>query len=205
MRGYLLWSKLFILGLVERKEREKAELKELILQAAKKLMLKGGQEGLSIRKIANDIEYSPATIYLYFKDKDEILHELMEMGFHKLNKYLMSSFAEEDAVRRIYLIGEAYIKFGLENKDWYDLMFTSDKPMKHIEKCCEDWDQGMLMFDFLANTCKEAIQKLSLKSQDERILALQLWSCVHGLVMLAHSERIEIVIAGQKEALIKRT
>lgn len=193
------------MGLAERKEREKAELKEMILQAAKKLMLKHGQEGLSIRKIANDIEYSPATIYLYFKDKDEILHELMELGFLKMNKYMTAAFAEGDAVQRIYLIGEAYINFGLENKDWYDLMFSSDKPMKHIEKCREDWDQGMMMFDFLANTCKEAIDRLSLKSQDERILALQLWSCVHGLVMLAHSERIEIVEPNQKETLIKKT
>jgi len=193
------------LGLAERKERDKAELKDLILQAAKRLMLKDGQEGLSIRKIANDIEYSPATIYLYFKDKDEILHELMEMGFLKMNKYMSAAFTEQDAVRRIYLIGEGYVKFGLENKDWYYLMFNSDKPMKHIEKCREEWDEGMLMFDFLANTCKEAIQNLSLKFKDERILALHLWSCVHGLVTLAQSDRIEIVEAGQKESLITRT
>ncbi len=193
------------MGLAERKEREKLELKELILETAKKILLKYGQEGLSIRKIATNIEYSPATIYLYFKDKDEILHELMEMGFMLMNKYMQHAYAEPDPVKRIYSIGNAYIKFGLENKDWYDLMFNSEKPMKHIEKCREDWDEGMAMFDFLSNTCREAIEKLGMKQMEDRILALQLWSCVHGLVNLAQSERLEIVERNQTSSLIVKT
>jgi len=193
------------LGLAERKEREKLELKELILNASKKILLKYGKEGLSIRKIATAIEYSPATIYLYYKDKDEILHELMEVGFVKMNAYMTEAFTESNPVQRIYKIGHAYILFGLENKDWYDLMFNSDKPMKHIEKCCEDWDQGMAMFEFLTNTCKEAIESVQLKNLNERILALQLWACVHGLVNLAQSERLEIVERNQTKELISKT
>lgn len=193
------------MGLLERKERERAELKELILESAKKILLASGKDGLSIRKIAKDIEYSPATIYLYFKDKDEILHELMEMGFKRMNHYMFQAFNESDAVRRIHSIGTAYVKFGLENKDWYDLMFNSDKPMKHIEKCMEDWDQGMAMFNFLTLTCKEAIQNQSLHHLNERILALQLWSCVHGLVNLAQTERLEIVERNQTKELITQT
>ncbi len=193
------------MGLVERKEREKVELKELILDAAKKILLKNGQEGLSIRKIATTVEYSPATIYLYFKDKDEILHELMEMGFMLMNKYMVMAYGETDPVKRIHSIGNAYVKFGLENKDWYDLMFNSDKPMKHIEKCMEDWDEGMAMFNFLAITCREAIQQLGLNHLEDRILALQLWSCVHGLVNLAQSERLEIVERNQTKELISKT
>ncbi|MBK8671238.1 MAG: TetR/AcrR family transcriptional regulator [Saprospiraceae bacterium] len=193
------------MGLAERKEREKAELRELILDAAKRILLKSGQEGLSIRKIANTIEYSPATIYLYFKDKDEILHELMEMGFTLMNKFMTKAYEEKDAVKRIYLIGKAYVEFGLEHKDWYDLMFNSDKPMKHIEKCMEDWDAGMAMFNYLASTCKEAMLSLQMHALEERILALQLWSCVHGLVNLAHTERLEIVERNQTKELVSKT
>ncbi|HMW40596.1 MAG: TetR/AcrR family transcriptional regulator [Saprospiraceae bacterium] len=193
------------MGTTERKEREKAELKEQILTAAKKILLREGQEGLSIRKIAADIEYSPATIYLYFKDRDAIMYELMEMGFMLMNRYMVSAFAEQDPVRRIHEIGRSYIHFGLENKDWYDLMFNSDKPMKHIEKCMEDWDEGMAMFNFLCMTCKEAIDKLQLKGQNERILALHLWSSVHGLVNLAQTERLEIVERHNNASLIAQT
>ncbi len=193
------------MGLAERKEREKEELKELILNASKKILLREGQEGLSIRKIAAAIEYSPATIYLYYKDKDAILHELMEMGFMLMNKYMVSAFAEQDPVERIHAIGAAYVKFGLENKDWYDLMFNSDKPMKHIEKCMEDWNEGMAMFNFLTMTCSEAIQKLKLKGLEDRILALHLWSLVHGLVNLAMTDRLDIVEKNNSKVLINKT
>jgi AcrR family transcriptional regulator len=193
------------LGSAERKEREKAELKELILTASKKILLSEGQEGLSIRKIAKAIEYSPATIYLYYTDKDAILHELMEIGFEMMNKYMSGAFTEADPIKRIHETGHAYVKFGLENKDWYHLMFNSDKPMKHIEKCKEDWDQGMSMFQFLVDSCSEALNMMGGSKLDPKILALQLWSCVHGLVNLAQTERLEIVETDQTHELISKT
>lgn len=193
------------MGLAERKEREKIELKNLILDAARKILLAHGQDGLSIRKIADEIEYSPATIYLYFPDKDAILHELMDMGFGAMNEYMKDAFKEVDPVKRIHSIGHAYIKFGVENKDWYELMFNSDKPMKHIEKCCEDWDQGMAMFAFLTQTCKEATEKLNIKDVEADILALHLWSSVHGLVNLYLTERLEIVQRNNSSELITKT
>jgi AcrR family transcriptional regulator len=193
------------MGLSERKEREKLELKNLILDAARKMLLAHGQDGMSIRKIADEIEYSPATIYLYFADKDAILHELMEMGFGVMNEYMKDSFKEKDPIKRIHSIGHAYILFGLENKDWYELMFNSDKPMKHIEKCCEDWDQGMAMFAFLTQTCKEAIEQLKIENVEDHILALHLWSSVHGLVNLSLTERLEIVQRNSSHELIGKT
>lgn len=193
------------MGTAERKERERAELKELILLKAKEILLTYGHEGLSIRKIATEIEYSPATIYLYFKDKDDILHELMEIGFKLLGDYMKEVFQESDPVKKIYLTGKAYIRFGLENKDWYDLMFNSDKPMKHIEKCGTDWDEGMQMFEFLVHNCDMAMQQLQIKNVEPRILALHLWSCVHGLVHLAQTERLEIVERDNATTLISKT
>lgn len=193
------------MGLAERKEREKLELKNLILEASRKILLAHGQEGLSIRKIADEVEYSPATIYLYFADKDAILHELMEMGFGVMNEYMKDSFTERDPIKRIHSIGHAYIRFGLENKDWYELMFNSDKPMKHIEKCCEDWDQGMAMFAFLTQTCKEALEQMEIQNVEEHILALHLWSSVHGLVNLYLTERLEIVQRNNSSELIAKT
>ena len=193
------------MGIAERKEREKLEIKELILLKAKEIMVNEGQEKLSIRKIAAAVEYSPATIYLYFQDKDEIIYEMMQFGFGMMAKYFDADLQEQNAAVRIRKVGEGYIRFGMENPDWYDLMFNSDKPMKHIEKCMEDWDEGMAMFNFLTITCREAIQQLGLKDLEDRILALQLWSCVHGLVNLAQSERLEIVERNQTKELISKT
>ncbi|HEY9245546.1 MAG TPA: helix-turn-helix domain-containing protein, partial [Candidatus Methanoperedens sp.] len=72
------------MGIKERKELEKQEMRKLILDTAMRLILEKGFENVTIRHIAEEIEYSPATIYLYFKDKDDIIYTLHREGFEKL-------------------------------------------------------------------------------------------------------------------------
>ncbi len=74
--------------IAKRKERQKEELRGKILEAAKALFIERGFEDTSIRNIAEKIEYSPTTIYLYFKDKDDIFYALHQEGFVLLNQYL---------------------------------------------------------------------------------------------------------------------
>jgi AcrR family transcriptional regulator len=68
---------MIIIGIVERKAREKEEMREDILKAARKLMNSEGVENISVRKIAGMIEYSPAIIYHYFKNKEEIIGKMI--------------------------------------------------------------------------------------------------------------------------------
>ena len=84
-----------------RKERQKEELRGKILQAAKELFMKKGFEDTSIRNIAEKIEYSPTTIYLYFKDKDDIFCELHKEGFILLNQYFRPLAHVVGSVRKI--------------------------------------------------------------------------------------------------------
>lgn len=193
------------MGVAQRKEREKLELRDLILEASKGILLKSGKEGLSIRKIAAEIEYSPATIYLYYTDKDAILHDLMERGFEQLGHYMLPCWSESDPGKRIWMIGQAYVRFAMDHKDWYDLMFNSASPMKHIEKCKEDWDAGVQMFDTLVETCRLYVETSHRKHLKPEILALQLWASVHGLVNLAQTERLDIVRSGDASDLILET
>ena len=74
------------MGISDRKEREKEEMRRRILESAKKLFLELGYEKTSVRAIAEDIEYSPATIYLYFKDKNELLFALHQEAFIEFSK-----------------------------------------------------------------------------------------------------------------------
>jgi AcrR family transcriptional regulator len=189
------------MGISERKEREKLELRELILLKAKELLLAEGYDKLSIRKIAAAVEYSPATIYLYFQDKDEIMHELMNMGFALMGRELTEALQEADPVRRILMIGEGYVSFGIANPDWYELMFHSEKPIKHLERCHASWGHGLSLFEFLVVSCREAIASGRSKAQDPELLALQLWSMVHGLVSLSSAQRLEIVCQGRENLI----
>jgi len=69
------------MGIQERKEREREELRQKILDAAAEILINQGIEKCTIRKVAASIEYSPRTVYLYFKDKDHLLSEIIEKGF----------------------------------------------------------------------------------------------------------------------------
>ena len=69
------------MGISDRKERERSELKTKILVATAKILVDEGYEKTTIRKVAEAIEYSPRTVYLYFKDKDSLLMEIIEEGF----------------------------------------------------------------------------------------------------------------------------
>src|SRR5579864_4603435 len=100
------------MGSVERRAREKKFLREEILDAARELFLKHGYENVSMRKIADKIEYSPTTIYLYFQDKAEILHTLCEETFSRLSKIMVEiEHGPGDPISRLRQQGVAYIRF----------------------------------------------------------------------------------------------
>lgn len=71
------------MGIRERKEREKSEIRNRIVRAASDIVAREGHENLTVRKLAAAIEYSPRTIYLYFKDRDAVLQEVVESGFRR--------------------------------------------------------------------------------------------------------------------------
>ena len=96
------------MGIAERRERDKQTMRRMILDTAMKLFVEDGYEQVSIRKIAENIEYSPATIYLYFKDKDEIFYGLHGEGFDKLLKRQQTTSSIEDPVERLHRLCEIY-------------------------------------------------------------------------------------------------
>jgi AcrR family transcriptional regulator len=112
--------------IANRKERQKEELRAKILQAAKVLFIEKGFEETSIRNIAEKIEYSPTTIYLYFKDKDDIFHAVHQEGFKLLlNQYFKPLSHVKAPFERLKAISLAYITFAVENPELYHLMFIN--------------------------------------------------------------------------------
>ncbi len=122
------------MGISERKEREKHEKRRMILDTAIQLFIDEGYENVSIRKIADKIEYSPATIYLYFQDKDEILSNLQQEGFVKFYNFLHQAESVTDPRERVKELGRMYVRFGLEHPEYYDLMFYSQSSDEKIRR-----------------------------------------------------------------------
>ena len=176
-----------------RKERQKEELKGKILQAAKELFMQKGFEEVSIRNIAEKIEYSPTTIYLYFKDKDDIFCELHREGFTLLNQYFRPLAHVADPYERLKAINKAYISFALENGEFYDLMFIINSPMKAIQKDESDWEEGKRAFAFLVDTIEQCIAKGYFKNMRTEVVAFTVWSMVHGIASLEIRNRCPVV------------
>lgn len=179
------------MGVTERKEREKIEKKLLILETAKEVFIEEGFEKASIRAIAERIEYSPATIYLYYKDKNELFFAVHELGFDKL-LFEMESAIEgiNDPYEELLRRGYAYMKFAFENPEMYDLMFILNAPMDTLKEE-ENWNSGHKCFMLLCETLQRGIDANQLKFKDVEVAAMSVWSFMHGMVSLRIRNRFK--------------
>ncbi len=167
----------------DRKQREKTEMENLILNAAMELFLNEGYENVTIRKIAEKIEYSPTTIYLYFKDKSEIFFTLQKMAFREFNKVQLETSGIKDPIERFKAHGKSYIKFAIDNPGYYDLMFIMKEPLRNISNP-EEWQDGMNAYDYLKQNISELMKCGFLPESDIEVAAFSIWSFVHGIASL---------------------
>ena len=181
------------MGTTERRERDKAEMRDKICRAAMKLFLDEGFENTSIRRIAAAIEYTPGAIYSYFEDKDAILFALHEEGFDKLFAMQIAAPLAEDPWERLLRCGQVYLQFALENPEYYDLMFIMNATGKHIRSEKYDWDKGVRAYDFLREIVKDCIAQKKLPPDDPEVVAFALWSSVHGMAALVIRHRCVMI------------
>ncbi|MCA4896676.1 MAG: TetR/AcrR family transcriptional regulator [Cytophagales bacterium] len=191
------------MGVKERKERDKVEMRDKILQSAQHLFLAKGFDQISIRNIAEAIEYSPATIYLYFKDKNEIIHALHLDGFRLLVRHFEPLVKFTDPFERLIEMGNAYIKFATNNPGVYELLFVRTEPMKHItNRLDEEWKEGDRAFDVLFQTVSQCQQSGHFKGLDTQNLSMMIWSFIHGLCSLGISNHITHVKEARDKKLV---
>lgn len=114
------------MGSSERKDRHKTELREKILSVSRELLLQEGLAALTLRRVAEKIEYSAGTIYLHFKNRDEIIQELGRHGLETLRTYLQRSARVKDPARRLQDMARQYLRFAEEHPQTYYLIFMLD-------------------------------------------------------------------------------
>lgn len=189
------------MGVKERKERDRQEMKELILQSAHQLFLEKGFEQVSIRNIAEAIEYSPATIYLYFKDKNEIAHALHQDGFRMMIEHFQPLAKFADPFERLLEMGKAYIQFATSNAGVYQLLFMRSEPMEHVHCLDEDWKEGDSAFDVLFQTVNQCQSLGHFKGMDSQNLSMLIWSTIHGICALRISGHLAHVKVARENQL----
>ena len=174
------------MGTKERREREKQDIRQKILDAAAAIITEEGFAALSMRKVAHRIEYSAAAIYLHFRSREEIAQELGEAGFAKLLAKMTAAVGSKDAPARLRAVALAYLTFGLENPETYRLIFMGDSEYTTAAFKKND-PEGVasksyqLLLD-LGNDLRREDDFAGKGSARE--IAEMIWTSMHGIVSL---------------------
>jgi AcrR family transcriptional regulator len=167
----------------ERRARQRDGLRQSILTAAAELILERGYDGLSMRQVADRIGYSATTIYHHFENKDALVAAVIDEGF---GRFLQALRAVEtvEPLERIADLGRAYVRFGLRNRAYYQLMFMQRPDLLNFGSVDRQSDRSAT-FDLLLRAVQEGLDTGAIRPGDARAYSNALWAGVHGIVALA--------------------
>ena len=193
------------MGTKERRDRERQELRQAILIASREIAAREGWQAVSIRKVAERIEYSPPTIYEHFTSKEALLLELMREGFRLLMDRVQAgnrAAATPDA--RIMAVARAYWEFAWDYPELYQVMhglggvpFCFDEQIERAENAPNPADPGQVspeakaVFQFTMDALKDLVGGGEQDCEAREASVHILWATLHGLVALTMAGRID--------------
>ena len=184
------------------------DLRRVILDSTRYLLVQDGYKSLSMRKIAQAIGYSATSIYLHFENKDALIHTLIEEGMDLLLESIKAAEAAHpgDPLARLEAMCRRFVEFGLANPEYYEVMF-----MLHAELMerypAEKYRRARRNLDVIAATLADGVAQDLFAVENVRVAASTIWSALHGAVSLLLARRVDIRIepAAFIEAAITQT
>ena len=185
-----------------RRIRKKQELRNHILQAARKIALDEGWQAVTIRKIADQVEYSAPAIYEYFESKEAILLALMEEGFHIMLAELEGIVGRNfQPVDYLIEIGRLYWQFAWQNPELYQVMHGLGGVPFGTAQAPED---AKKLFEFVKDAVSNARGALGIETSVTDEMIEIVWAMLHGLVSLSMSGRIPTENWTEKKFLVEQ-
>ena len=178
------------MGTKERRERERQDTRDKILAAARDMFTDEGYDSVTMRAIADRIEYTPTALYHHFPSKQALLTELCECDFAELGRHFRDAVDVTDPIERLRAVGEAYLRFAEERPSQYRFMFMTVLPPVEVHGACAPGervdDPERNAYFYLRQACSDAIAQGRLRAEydDPDMLAQMLWGSVHGLISL---------------------
>ncbi len=163
-------------------------MRQRILKAAMQLFAKGGYENVSMRRIAAKIEYSPGTIYLYFKNKNDIMLQLCYQGFEQLLALQEKLNNITNPLERLRVGGRHYIAYALENPELYELMFATKEIVQ--EPPLDQESVPLKAFRNFETNVRRCLDAGVFSGGNAEATAIALWSMLHGLASLLIKQRL---------------
>lgn len=180
------------MGLPERREREKIARKEQILDAARMLLFKNGLQATTVNQIAKLAELSVGTLYLYYKNKEEIFAELQKEGFDLLYEQIIDAVKKGSSPEeKVIGIAITYIEFSQNYKDYFDILnyflSTPELLFPPVIKSRVDMTAGRIL-KVLMDVISGGAESGSFKNVDPVKHSVMLWGALHGLI---HFKKME--------------
>lgn len=175
------------MGIRERKERHRQTLRQQVLDVAEELFAADGYENVSMRKIADRIEYSPTTIYRLFRNKTDLMEQVLAQGYQGVRERYEAVLADPpaSALEALHLIIIEYVRFALEHPNHYQLWSASGQlrlvdghvEMRHGATTYRIYQPWWEVID-------DAKRQGLLPDRDTLVLLQLIWGTVHGLISL---------------------
>lgn len=173
-----------------RREREIQELRNKIIEQSWIIIANEGWQALSIRKIADAIEYSVPIIYRHFENKEAILAHFSKEGYLMLGNHIASTVSKElPGHTRIKAIAKAYWEFAVENSHHYRIMFGLGLP------ACETIDsteEMKLISNYMLEAITETLDLAQNTNADKYLKLKTFWSMLHGFIAIELLSNTEI-------------
>ena len=174
------------------------DLRTLILETSRDMLVREGYAGLSMRKIAASIGYSATTIYHHFQSKDQLVHALIREGFRLLTADVTrAGMASASADAALQSMCRAYVLFGLGNPGYYEVMFSLH-PETMSRYPAIDYREARGILDLAADLIRKGQRDGLFETGDCRVAANVLWFQMHGVVSLLYASRVDMSLDRQK-------
>ncbi|GKU24834.1 TetR/AcrR family transcriptional regulator [Clostridium folliculivorans] len=191
------------MGIQDRRERERQEKRELILKAAREIINSEGIDSVTVRKIADKIEYTAPIIYHYFKDKDEIIDCIMREGYKKIIESIsIMEDSDGEPASRIEDGLRNYIKMALKMKEEYRNLLLNSSPnvLEHTSVLFEGASKERKAIGILCECIEGLWNESDIDKGKIELTAQVIWTSTFGLIIRLMIE--DFITIDQKEKLI---
>jgi AcrR family transcriptional regulator len=182
-----------------------------ILEAAERIFVAEGYDGATIRKIADEVGVSSTALYMHFQDKGQILLEICERSYELLLERNTEIAARPlDAVVRVRMMLAAYMHWGLEHSNAYQLVYSQPRPVSALSE--NTADLGAKCYEIFSGVVREIAASGRLRTGTSDSAAQALWMSCHGVVALKTSrpkfnwapqdELIDVTLEGLLNGLV---
>lgn len=196
------------MGTQERRERERTALRQKIIDKGREILVSEGHAALTMRRLADEIEYTPGALYVHFADKETLVRAICHTDFLAFAKNFSIAMKVGDAIERLRQLARSYARFALEHPAQYRILFVLDptagmKDMSLIERGNPEEDA----YAALELAIQKAIEDGHFPGYRERphLLAQTFWAGLHGVVSIEIRRTEEMPIPFEEVSLRVQT